>query len=321
MAGLACVGAATAAPEHAASGFYPLPADGDHLVGGLTRTRAAAEDTLVLIARRHRSGYGAVRAANPEVDAWLPGEGAEVLLPTWHLLPDAPRKGIVVNTAEMRLYHYEPASADRPARVGVYAISIGRSGRETPLSSARVVRKAVNPTWRPTESIRAERAANGNPVPAVVPPGPKNPLGTRALYLSLPEYLIHGTNRELGIGMSVTAGCVRMYPEDVEYLYERVPVGTQVEIVEQPVKAGWLGDVLYVESHNPLGEMTLSVDERLQLLREAIASTLGDRGGFTLDWDQLRAVVEASTGLPVAVGPIWLQARDTPDAVDESVVL
>ena len=298
-----------AASDAAASGFYPLPAAEDHIVGGLSATTAVEEDTLALIGRRTRTGYGAIRAANPHVDAWLPGEGTQVLLPTWHILPEAPRKGIVINTAEMRLYHFEPESAGRPARVGVYAISIGRGGRETPLATARVTRKAQNPTWYPTDTIRADRAARGTPVAAVVPPGPNNPLGTRALYLNLPAYLIHGTNRELGIGMPVTAGCVRMYPEDVEYLYEQVPVGSQVEIVYQPVKAGWLGDALYVESHNPLGDLAITVDERVQQLRVAIARTLGDRGDFTVDWDLVRVAAEASTGLPVPVGPIWLEHR------------
>jgi|TARA_R110000772_G_C13308700_1_gene439630 L,D-transpeptidase ErfK/SrfK len=312
--------AGVAAPEAAASGFYPIPEPDDHLVGGLVTTTAAEEDTLVLIGRRYRTGYGAIRAANPGVDAWLPGEGTQVLLPTWHILPEAARKGIVINTAEMRLYHYEPAVAEQPARVGVYAISIGRGGRETPLATARVTRKAQNPTWYPTESIRKDRAERGTPVAAVVPPGPDNPLGTRALYLNLPAYLIHGTNRELGIGMPVTAGCVRMYPEDVEYLYEQVPVGSQVEIVYQPVKAGWMGDTLYVESHNPLGDLPITVDERVQQLRAAIARTLGERRDFTVDWSKVRVAAEASTGLPVPVGPIWLEHHRPDESNDSDAV-
>ncbi|MDO8862856.1 L,D-transpeptidase family protein [Haliea sp. E1-2-M8] len=298
--------AETTPPASAASGFYPLPEKEEHLVGHPRTTVASEDDTLVLIGRRYRTGYGAIRAANPLVDSWMPREGTEVLLPTWHILPEAPRQGIVINTAEMRLYHFEAASGDHPARVGVYAISIGRDGRETPLAGARVTRKAENPTWYPTETIREERAQRGEPVPAVVPPGPANPLGTRALYLNLPTYLIHGTNRELGIGMPVTAGCVRMYPEDIEYLYEQVPVGSKVEIVHQPVKAGWSGDVLYVESHDPLQELQLTQEERLQQLRAAIARTVSDRADFTVDWDKVREAVLESTGVPVPVGPIWL---------------
>lgn len=301
--------AETLPPANAASGFYPVPELDDHLVGSPRTTTATEEDTLVLIGRRYRTGYGAIRAANPLVDAWMPREGTEVLLPTWHILPEAPRQGIVINTAEMRLYHFEAAKGEQPARVGVYAISIGRDGRETPLSAARVTRKAENPTWYPTENIRRERAARGEPVPAVVPPGPANPLGTRALYLNLPAYLIHGTNREMGIGMQVTAGCVRMYPEDIEYLYDRVPVGSKVEIVHQPVKAGWSGDVLYVESHTPLEGSELTPEERLQQLRAAIARTVGDRADFTVHWDKVRQAVLESTGVPVPVGPIWLESE------------
>lgn len=302
-------------PAGAASGFYTLPGPGDHLVGQPRTTVASEEDTLVLIGRRYRTGYGAIRSANPLVDSWMPGEGTEVLLPTWHILPAAPRQGLVINTAEMRLYHFEAAVENRPARVGVYAISIGRTGRETPLAGARVTRKAENPTWYPTETIRKDRAERGEPVPAVVPPGPDNPLGTRALYLNLPAYLIHGTNRELGIGMPVTAGCVRMYPEDIEYLYERVPVGSKVEIVHQPVKAGWSGNVLYVESHDALQESQFTEEERLQQLRAAIARTVSDRADFTVDWDKVRAAVRESTGVPVPVGPIWL-VDETLDGID-----
>lgn len=298
--------AETTPAASAASGFYPLPEPDEHLIGRPRTTQASEEDTLVLIGRRYRTGYGAIRAANPLVDSWMPRAGTEVLLPTWHILPEAPREGIVINTAEMRLYHFEGARGERPARVGVYAISIGRDGRETPLAGARVTRKAENPTWYPTETIRKERAERGEPVPAVVPPGPANPLGTRALYLNLPAYLIHGTNRELGIGMPVTAGCVRMYPEDIEYLYDRVPVGSKVEIVHQPVKAGWSGKVLYVESHDPLEGLELTQEERLQQLRAAIARTVSDRADFTVDWDKVQEAVLESTGVPVPVGPIWL---------------
>ena len=309
--------AQSAPPPGAASGYYPLPLPDEQLVGHPLTTVASAEDTLVLIGRRYRTGYGAIRNANPLVDSWMPGHGTEVLLPVWHILPEAQREGIVINTAEMRLYHFEPARDEQPARVGVYAISIGRDGRETPRAAARVVRKAENPTWYPTESIRRDRAERGKPVAAVVPPGPDNPLGTRALYLNLPAYLIHGTNRELGIGMPVTSGCVRMYPEDIEYLYDRVPVGSKVEIVHQPVKAGWSGDVLYVESHASPEGPGIPQEQRLQQLRAAIARTVGGRPDFTVDWNKVRDAVLESTGVPVPVGPAWL-VDETLDQVEGS---
>ncbi|WP_162300036.1 L,D-transpeptidase family protein [Kineobactrum sediminis] len=283
--------------------LYQMPVEGDDLVGRPRVVVAAEEDTLVRIARRHRTGYGVIREANPAVDSWLPGEGTSVVLPTWHILPQANREGIVINTAELRLYHFEPASADRVATVGVYAISIGRDGRETPLATAEVTRKARDPTWYPPESIRRERSQQGQVLPQVVPPGPDNPLGTRALYLNLPSYLIHGTNRPMGIGMQVTAGCVRMYPEDIDYIFARVPVGTKVQIVHQPVKAGFSGGVLYVEVHDPLEGVTDTREERMQALREAIAQTVGDRSGFRVDWDLAELAVIESSGIPVPVGP------------------
>lgn len=286
--------------------LYPVPGEGHDLVGRPELTVAAEEDTLVLIGRRFRTGYGAIRAVNPLVDAWLPGAGTEVVLPTWHILPRAKREGIVINTAEMRLYHYAPAAEGRPPEVGVYAISIGRQGRQTPLATAKITRKARNPSWYPPESIRRDRAARGETLPARVPPGPDNPLGNHALYLNLPAYLIHGTNRALGIGMEVTNGCVRMYPEDIEYLYERVPVGSKVQIVHQPVKVGWANDVLYAEVHAPLEWEEVGIDQRLQQTRAAIAAAISDRPGFSVNWSQVEVAVLESSGLPVPVGPSWL---------------
>jgi L,D-transpeptidase ErfK/SrfK len=295
-----------AAADTAAGSLYPVPGAGQDLVGRPQVTVAAEEDTLVLIGRRYGTGYGAIRALNPLVDAWLPGEGTRVMLPTWHILPQAKRDGIVINTAEMRLYHYESTARDKPAEVGVYAISIGRQGRQTPLATARVTRKARNPSWYPPESIRRDRAAQGETLPARVPPGPDNPLGSHALYLNLPAYLIHGTNRALGIGMEVTNGCVRMYPEDIEYIYERVPVGSTVQIVHQPVKVGWSDDVLYAEVHAPLEWEQVSVEQRLQQTRAAIAAAVSDRPGFSVSWNQVEVAVLESSGTPVAVGPTWL---------------
>ncbi|HEY7774991.1 MAG TPA: L,D-transpeptidase family protein [Kineobactrum sp.] len=281
---------------------YPLPTAGGDLVGVPKVVTAAEEDTLVRIARRYRTGYGAIREANPAVDSWLPGEGTRVVLPTWHVLPDAVREGIVINTAEMRLYHFQAAGEDGTASVGVYAISIGRDGRETPLASARVTRKAKHPSWYPPDSIRREREQNGQVLPPVVPPGPDNPLGTRAIYLDLPSYLIHGTNRPLGIGMQVTAGCVRMYPEDIEYLFAQVAIGSKVQIVHQPVKAGLSGDVLYVEVHDSLEGVPEAAGERMQMMREAIARAVGSRSGFRVNWDLVELAVIESSGIPVPVG-------------------
>ena len=239
---LTCMSAA-----HAAT--YELPADGIDVVGEITTVVASYEDTLVDLARTHGIGYQDIVRANPDVDVWIPGEGTEVVLPTRYILPPGPREGIVLNLAEYRLYYYpEPRAGEAPV-VMTYPISIGRQDWETPLGQTRVTAKAVNPTWYPPQSVRDEHAAEGRPLARVVPPGPENPLGSRAMRLSLPGYLIHGTNRPAGVGMRVTHGCVRMFPEDIEFLFELVAVDTKVRIINEPVKIGWQGDELLIEVH------------------------------------------------------------------------
>ena len=232
---------------HAA--IYELPATGTDVVGEITTVVARYEDTLVDLARTHGVGYQDIVRANPDVDVWIPGEGTEVVLPTRYILPPGPREGIVLNLAEYRLYYYpEPRAGETPV-VMTYPISIGRQDWETPLGQTRVTAKAVNPTWYPPQSVRDEHAAEGRPLARVVPPGPENPLGSRAMRLSLPGYLIHGTNRPAGVGMRVTHGCVRMFPEDIEYLFELVAIDTKVRIINEPVKIGWQGDELLIEVH------------------------------------------------------------------------
>ena len=210
---------------------------------------ARYEDTLLDVARRFGMGLAELRLANPDVDTWLPGEGTAIRLPSKFILPEAPRSGMVVNVAEMRIYYYPE---DRSV-VRTWPISIGRVGWETPLGETRIVRKKAYPTWYPPESIREEAAMSGDPLPRAVGPGPDNPLGTHALYLGFPQYLIHGTNKPYSIGMRVSHGCVRMYPEDIVELFELVESETAVTLVHQGVKAGWAGDKLYLEVHPEIG--------------------------------------------------------------------
>lgn len=202
---------------------FPRPAASDDLVGRVTVTTARHADTLSDIARAHQLGFDEIRRANPGVDPWLPGEGARVILPQQFILPSAPRRGLVVNLPEMRLYYYPPPAPDRAAEVVTLPISIGRMDWSTPLGETRVTDKLVNPAWYPPASIRAEHAADGNPLAREIPPGPDNPLGEFALMLGVPGYFIHGTNRGFGIGMRVTHGCIRLTPEDIRWLFERSP--------------------------------------------------------------------------------------------------
>ncbi|MFA7455898.1 MAG: L,D-transpeptidase family protein [Micavibrio sp.] len=269
-------------------------------IGKAQTYRAKFEDTLVHLAREHNLGFVEMRAANPRLDPWLPGEGAKVILPTRHILPDAPREGIVINLAEMRLYYFPAGTAAEPPS---YPISPGREGLRTPVGTTTIQRKVVGPTWRPTARMRSEDPT----LPAAFPPGPDNPLGTHALYLGWPEYLIHGTNKPYAIGRMASSGCIRMYPESVRDLYPRVPNGTRVTVVDQPVKVGWIDDKMYVEV-SPTQEQSKLIENLGELSSYEITADDMKRitakaGGLAdnIDWDAVRKAVREHRGYPVPV--------------------
>ena len=237
-------------------------ADGAEVFGEVQVIEARFEDTFISLARTYNVGYEELRHANPDVDAWLPGAGTKITIPSLYVLPRAPQRGIVVNVAELRLYYFPAESGPLPEgvapgsrRVITHPISIGRMDWSTPLGATTITGKVANPSWYPPQSIRDEHAARNDVLPRVVPPGPENPLGGHAMRLGLPGYSIHGTYKPSGVGMRVTHGCVRMFPEDIEALYKTVPTGTTVNIVNQPVKIGWTADgTLYLEAHPVLKE-------------------------------------------------------------------
>lgn len=300
------------APDPNAPRLPPLPtrqftalAEGQEVLGELQVLFTRSEDTLVDVARRFDLGYEALRQANPGVDVWLPGESTPVFLPTMTVLPDAPREGLVLNLPSMRLYHFVPeeaATAGRPARwsVTTHPIGIGREGWATPVGSARVISKARNPTWYPPASVRAEHVELGDPLPGIVPPGPENPLGAYALGLSLPGYLIHGTNKPPGVGMRVSHGCIRLFPEDIAALYERVGIGTPVHIVDQPVLAGWRDGRLYLEAHPPLTEDTRDPGIAAQQAIEAALQRAG-RADADIDETAVARVLAERSGMPFPI--------------------
>jgi L,D-transpeptidase ErfK/SrfK len=295
---------------------YALPPDHD-VIGEVRRIKARYEDTFVKLAREHGVGYEELRLANPGVDAWLPGEGTEIVLPTRYVLPQAQRTGIVINVPELRLYYFPP---DEPDKVITHPISIGRMDWQTPLGQTRVVAKAADPSWYPPQSIREEHAARNDPLPAVVPPGPDNPLGKHALRLGIPGYLIHGTNKPSGVGMRVTHGCIRMFPEDIEALFTDVPTGTRVNIVNQPYKLGWSENgALFLEVHPPLEEESERGDwTATQLTRAFVAATSGRHADFS--WDAAESVMRDARGVPVAVaiGPAIEGLKD--DTLEAEVI-
>jgi L,D-transpeptidase ErfK/SrfK len=286
----------------AAAAKFSLPEGGSNVIGHLQGLVASHSDSFLDLGRRFNVGYEELRLANPGVDPWIPGEGTLIVIPSQYVLPDAPRKGIVLNLAEMRLYYFpEPEGGGPPREVITHPVSIGQVGWNTPLGTTSVVSRLTDPAWYPPASIRAEAEAEGNPLPLVVPPGPDNPLGRHALGLGIQGYLIHGTNKPYGLGMRVSHGCVRMYPEDIASLFEDVPVGTPVHIVNQPIKMGWKGGVLFMEAHPKSGEIELGRDlPGTDAVREVIAVTSSAQSK-RIRWRQVEAVAETPTGIPYAV--------------------
>ncbi|MAY70866.1 L,D-transpeptidase family protein [Halomonas litopenaei] len=305
LATLCGVVGALAAPLAAADdlprGHYLLPEEGD-LIGEVYTVEADEEDTLIDIGHEHGIGFNAITRANPDISIWYPGEGTEVTIPAQFILPDAPRNGIVVNVAEMRLYYYPPAKEGEPRTVQTYPIAVGRMDWKTPLGSTTITQMVKNPSWYPPASIRREHAEAGDPLPGVVPPGPDNPMGTRKMRLGIPGYLIHGTNKPEGVGMRVTHGCIRMLPDDVENLFDQVAVGTRVRLVNEPLKLGWSDEHLYVQAYPYLDEEEGAPIEDMTAAIEEVEAAVKDKD-YDVDFARLRSAMETPSGLPVAMQP------------------
>jgi L,D-transpeptidase ErfK/SrfK len=271
------------------------------------------EDTLLDVARHFDLGYVETRAANPDVDAWASLPGTTMEIPTFRLMPRAKQEGIVVNLAEMRLYYFRTPGA---API-TYPIGIGRDGLMTPIGETQIVSKIAGPVWVPTPRMRQEHPY----LPASVPQGPMNPLGTHALYLGWKEFRIHGSNKPWAIGRRVSSGCMRMYPEDIVKLYNETPVGTKVTVVEQPILAAWAGRKLYIEV-NPSRTQSnqLEIDGAFQPkdmtegLKKVILAVAGKPGGKIIDWEAAAKAVHERRGLPVLIADLDAPAGTHPRA-------
>jgi len=299
---MALLGAGFTSLAAHAEAFVLPPPDVD-LVGDVRVVYAKHHETLIDIARQNGVGYNEIIRANVGVDRWIPGEGTPIVLPTRYILPNAPREGLVLNVSEMRLYFYPQPKPGEPPVVITYPVSVGRMDWKTPLGKTTVVRKQVDPQWYPPASIKAEHARDGEILPDMIPGGiPENPLGRFALRLGIPGYLIHGTDEQKsnGIGMRVTHGCVRMFPENIEQLFPLVPEGTVVHIVDQPIKAGWLAERLFLEAHSPLEEEDLNVhitvDDALKVVNPKVKIH-----GIEIDMTILEMAVEQPSGVPVII--------------------
>ncbi|MGI9229391.1 MAG: L,D-transpeptidase family protein [Gammaproteobacteria bacterium] len=309
-----CIAAALLSHNISQADTY-LVDNNDDLIGVVQTVQARYEDTLLDIARANGLGVTDIKLANPDVDTWLPGQGREIILPTRFLLPRTPRDGIVLNIPEMRLYYFPPADYDQPSPVITHPLGIGRQGWGTPYVTTEVVQKSQRPYWYPPESIRKEHEEMGDPLPEQVPPGSDNPLGDYAIRLGLTSYLIHGTNKPYGIGMRVSHGCIRLYPEDIEALYGMVELDTPVYIVNQPFKLGVQDGQIYLEAHPWLEEDAAEFQGDLTSVVKMLIAVSKERR-YELDWSLARQVIDDANGLPVAVGRLLETVEQTSPAGD-----
>lgn len=300
---------AAAAPAAAAE-FSLAP--GQKAVGQITEYVVQPGEGLNEIARKFDLGYTALAAANPGVNQFEPGAGRRLVIPALYVLPDAPHQGIVINLAQYRLFYFPPGGD----RVETYPLGLAVFGSKTPLGTTSIVRKEPNPTWYPPASIRAEHSAEGDHLPAFVPPGPDNPLGHYALHLGWPRYLIHGTNKPDGVGRNVSHGCIRMYPEDIERLFNEASVGMQVRTVNQPAGAGWSEDgALYVKVF-PSKAQAEEIDIDSPVTHEpadgvdrVVRAEAGSRAD-SVDWDAVMQAARERTGIPVVAADRSGMARN-----------
>ncbi|MDP2206249.1 MAG: L,D-transpeptidase family protein [Alphaproteobacteria bacterium] len=284
-------------PEEGSLPDYPMGAR--IAMGKQTTHTAGEEDTFLDIARHHTLGYVELRAANPDIDPWAPPPGQDVVIPGFQLLPRARQQGIVVNLAKMRLYYFRD-----PGREPIsYPIGIGSEGLDTPTGVTKIVRKAAGPSWYPTERMREAKPW----LPRMVPSGAANPLGTHALYLGWPTFLIHGSNKPWGIGRRVSSGCMRMYPENVVDFFSMVPVGTRVAVVDQPILVGWLDDGLYLEA-NPTQTQSIDIENGIDItptpltdkMRDMIVEAAGV-AGHRVNWSVVEKTLRERRGMPVMI--------------------
>ena len=261
------------------------------------------EDTLYDLAAKYSLGSEELIRVNPGVDPWIPGAGRTLIVPGRHILPPGPREGIVVNLPEHRLYYYPKAKRDGSREVITYPVSIGKMDWRTPLGLTHVTQKQKNPIWNPPESVRKEHAAAGDPLPARVPAGPDNPLGEYAMRLAAGNgtYLIHGTNNPIAVGLAVTHGCIRMYPDDVASLFPLIAVGTPVRLINEPVKVAWVDGELLLEAHPPVDAEGQSFEPDIDQFSQLLRAQVGD-STVAIHWDYAREVLQKADGVIATVG-------------------
>ncbi len=289
----------------------------DSVIGQMAVVQSRKGETLPDIARHFGLGFNEIVHANKHLKVWQLGDASKVMLPLEFILPDTPREGVVINLANMRLFYFPNKPTSKyPRTVFSFPLGIGKEGWSTPLGKTRIVRKTTAPKWHVPVSIRKEHALKGDPLPAVVPAGPDNPLGKYAMHLGLPGYLIHGTNKPYGVGLRISHGCVRMYPENIERLFSQTSVGTKVNIVNQPYLMGWRDNMLYLEAHLSLHDQS----KKIKRLKQQLIDTFKQNtkvAGAEIDWDKVKKILVMSTGIPQPV----LTTASTDTIADHKITL
>ena len=282
---------------------FTLPPNGGSLIGQDQQIQAQTTDTLLDLARKYSVGYWEIQEANPKVDMWLPGQGTNITIPGRFIVPPVEHKGIVVNLPQHRLFYFPKARRHEQPIVITYPVSPGEGEFPTPVGVTRIIRKVPHPVWIPTAHILKAHALAGDPIPKIWPAGPDNPMGEWALEttLSRGEIYIHGTNNPMAIGMSVTHGCVRLYPEDIAALFPIVHVGTPVTIVNEPVLASLQDGELYLEIHPPTTSNHVPAPPDYDQISKIIDAAIG-KNAVAIDWDKVRQVATQANGIPQLIG-------------------
>ncbi len=308
-------------PKPEATHKFEIDAKSGDVVGYVQKTVIGKEDTLPDIARRFDVGYEELVLANPGVDPWLPGVGREVVVPTQFVLPAAPRQGVVINVAAMRIFYFPPHKKGEPQTVYTHPLGIGRVGWKTPEGTTKIVSREKDPVWVVPKSVRDEHAADGDPLPDKVPAGPDNPLGQYAFRLGWPSYLIHGTNKPYGVGMRVSHGCMRLYPEDIAVFFDLIPIGTKVTVVNQPYLFGWRNGTLYLQAYAVMEDDSRDWSKnRKRLLANLLSPKLRQKienQGGDIDWQRVGDLAHSPRAIPVPVSG----AYDGLDAVLDQALL
>jgi len=273
---------------------YQLPEKNARLIGSLQVHQVKKGDYFQKLAEQYGVGFLALMAANPVADPFLLEEGGQLIIPSAMLLPYIKREGIVINLPELRLYYFMP----KENIVHVFPVGVGKDGLATPKITSYISSKRKNPTWRPTQAMRDRYfTKHGKEMVREIPAGPENPFGKYALRLGQSEYLLHGTNKRFGIGMRASSGCIRLFDDDIKWLYDNIPLNTKVRIIEQPIKMSYEGGQRQlIEVHTPL-----TVDKKVQKIQvtAAVKRFVGHKASY---WQQFEKLIDNPNGLVVQLG-------------------